>query len=164
VEVGIIGREGIVGLPAVFGVSLAAAQGVAQMDLSALRIRVTDFHEHLSANRALLSRIERYAAVRFGCLAQTAACNRLHRTHQRLCRWLLLVRDLAGSNELPITHEFLGLMLGARRASVSEAAAELQARGLIRYEPGMLHYLDVAGVEELACECYGIIRRLHETL
>lgn len=164
VEVAITGREGVIGLPAIFGAKHAAMRAVAQMSMSVLRIRVDRFMGHLQGDRPLLQQLERYAAVTLSCLAQIAGCNRLHRTEQRLCRWLLMVRDRAGEDELPITHDFLSLMVGARRSSVSEVAQRLQQRGLIRYERGTMAFIDVAGLEAAACECYGIIRRLHRAL
>jgi len=164
VEVAITGREGVIGLPAIFGAKHAATRAVAQMSMSVLRIRVDDFMQNLHGDHPLLHQLERYAAVTLSCLAQIAGCNRLHRTEQRLCRWLLMVRDRAGENPLPITHDFLSLMVGTRRSSVTEAAQRLQQRGLIRYERGTMAYTDIAGLEQAACECYGIIRRLYAVL
>lgn len=164
VEIAITGREGVVGLPAIFGAKHAATRAVAQMSMSVLRIRVDQFMGNLHGEHPLLHQLERYAAVTLSCLAQIAGCNRLHRTEQRLCRWLLMVRDRAGEDTLPMTHDFLSLMVGTRRSSVTEAAQRLQQRGLIRYERGTMTYADVEGLEEAACECYGIIRRLHGTL
>jgi CRP-like cAMP-binding protein len=165
VEVGLCGSEGMLGLAVVFGARYPAARAVAQMDLTALRIGVEEF---LSRSRdlgdALLGRLERYAARRLGIVAQIAACNRLHKIEQRLCRWLLMVRDLAGADRIPITHETLALMLGTRRASVTETAGHLQERALIRYDRGTLEFLDVNGLEGCACECYGVIRRLNDAL
>lgn len=162
VEVAITGREGVVGLPAIFGAKHAATRAVAQMSMSVLRIRVDDFMRHLHADHPLLHSLERYAAITLSSLSQIAGCNRLHRTEQRLCRWLLMVRDRVGEDELPITHDFLALMMGTRRSSVTEVAQRLQQRGLIRYERGVISYTDVAGLKEAACECYGIIRRLYD--
>ncbi len=161
VEVAVIGAEGLIGLPAVFGVNYTALRTVIQMESSALRVDVDAFHRNLHRKHPLLRRIERYAVAVMGGLAQVAACNRLHRVEQRLCRWLLAVHDRVQCDRIPMTHEFLSFMLGTRRASVSDAAQALAERNLIRYEPGTIEYVDIAGLEEFACECYTVIRRLY---
>lgn len=164
VEVAIAGREGMLGLPAIFGARHAATRAVAQMKSTALRIRAEDFLRELHDDHPLLDHLERYAAVTLSALSQIAGCNRLHRTEQRLCRWLLMVRDRVEADELPMTHDFLALMMGTRRPSVTEAAQHLQQEGLIRYERGVIEYADVPGLQERACECYGIIRALYNNL
>jgi CRP-like cAMP-binding protein len=137
---------------------------MAQMPMTALRVRVEEFQAYLSGEHALLRRLERYAAVRLSVLFQVAACNRLHRAEQRLCRWLLMMRDHVQQNELPITHDFLALMVGTRRSAVTEVTQRLEQQGLIGHERGAIIYKDVAGLERCACECFGIIRRLYQLL
>lgn len=164
VEVAVIGFEGMIGLPAVFGARKTPTRVVAQTPASALRIRIDDFFGNLCGDDPLLRRLERYAAVRLSVLAQIAGCNRLHRTEQRLCRWLLMVHDRARCDRLPMTHEFLALMLGTRRAAVTEVAHQLQQEGLIHYERGTIEFANRAGLEARACECYDAIRSLYAAL
>jgi CRP-like cAMP-binding protein len=162
VEVAVIGAEGVVGLPAIFGVFDSATRTIAQMETTAWRIRAEDFRKHLHPDYPLLRRIERYAAAVLGSLAQIAACNRLHSVEQRLSRWLLTVYDRVRRNQIPMTHEFMSLMLGTRRATVTEVAGELQKRMLIRYEPGTMEFTDVQALHANTCECYDVIQRLFE--
>jgi CRP-like cAMP-binding protein len=163
VEVALIGAEGVVGLPAVFGVCHSANRTVVQMETTAWRIRVDEFRRRLHPEYPLLRRIERYAAAVLGSISQIAACNRLHHVEQRVCRWLLTVHDRVQRDRIPMTHEFLSLMLGTRRATVTDVVHELQKRNLIRYEPGNIEFIDVQGLHEHACECYDVIRTLFET-
>lgn len=162
VEVAVIGAEGMIGLPAVFGVYHSANRTVTQIESTAWRIRVEDFRAHLQGDYPLLRRVERYAVAVLGSLAQMAACNRLHRVEQRLCRWLLSVHDRVPNDRIPITHEFLSLMLGTRRATVTDVIHGLQARNLVRYEPGSIEFTNLRGLTESACECYAVIRKLFE--
>jgi CRP-like cAMP-binding protein len=161
VEVAIVGREGMLGLPGVFGIEYGAAHTVVQVAGTAMRIRRTDFERLSRDNATLLRRIMRYAGARFASLAQIAACNRLHSAEQRLCRWLLMVRTRAAVDSLPITHELLSLMLGTRRASVSEIAKSLRKRNVIRYSRGVVEFLQPQALHECACECYDVIESLY---
>jgi CRP-like cAMP-binding protein len=101
----------------------------------------------------------RYTQALITQMAQTAACNRHHSIDQQLCRWLLLSLDRLPSNELMMTQELIGNMLGVRRASVTDAAAKLQDAGLIRYSYGRIEVLDRYGLERRVCECYGVVRK-----
>ena len=111
--------------------------------------------ERLSSFRRL---VQRYIQALFGQISQAAACNRLHSNEERLSRWLLMSHDRVGVDSFPITHEFLGQMLGSRRATVTLSAGLLQAAGLIRYHRGRVTIVDREGLEGVACECYGIIK------
>ncbi len=162
VEVAIVGSEGVVGLPGIFGVRHMATRTIVQVETDAMRIRLNDFRKHLLPDHALLRRLERYAAATLGSLSQIAGCNRLHSPEQRLCRWLLMVRNRLDTDSIPMTHEFLSLMLGTRRASVTEVAQALQGRNLIAYERGTLEFLNVAGLERFTCECYQIINQIYK--
>ncbi len=106
----------------------------------------------------------RYALVHHGQVARTAACNGRHHTDQRLARWLLMAHDRARTDEFPMTHEFLAMMLGVRRAGVTVAAGLLQRAGLVRYERGCVEVTDRPGLESAACECYGVVRRASDIL
>jgi CRP-like cAMP-binding protein len=104
-------------------------------------------------------RLQQYSQIAAMQTAQIAACNRLHEVNERLGRWLLMCADRVGSNELPLTQEFLGQMLGTRRSSVTIAAGTLQKAGLIGYGRGDVKIVDRRKLEEVACECYGIMQR-----
>jgi CRP-like cAMP-binding protein len=97
-------------------------------------------------------------------LSQSVACNGLHRLGQRCCRWLLMSRDRVGSNDIRLTHEYLAILLGARRASVTEALRPLQEAGLVRSDRGRITILDVAALEARACECYVAVRSAYDRL
>jgi CRP-like cAMP-binding protein len=157
VEVATIGNEGIVGVPLVAGGSLAV-RAISQVGGRTLRIDAATFvgeAENLPAFRRL---VQRYVQALFGQISQAAACNRLHSNEERLSRWLLMSHDRVGTDAFPITHEFLGQMLGSRRATVTLSAGLLQAAGLIRYHRGRVTIVDREGLEGVSCECYAIIK------
>jgi CRP-like cAMP-binding protein len=106
----------------------------------------------------------RYALVHHGQVARTAACNGRHHTDQRLARWLLMAHDRSEGDGFPMTHEFLSMMLGVRRAGVTVAAGLLSKAGFIRYERGRMEVTDRPGLESAACECYGVARRASDAL
>jgi len=154
VEAGLIGREGMVGLPLVLGTSVCAFRAVVQgpgqaWDVPAVRLAVA-----LDRQPSLRQRLNRYACARMIELAQGAGCRGHHLVEARLARWLSMSRDRAGADELALTHEFLGHMLGVRRAGVTLAAHDLRERQLIRYARGRIVVLDARGLEAAACACY----------
>src|ERR1700694_5724636 len=161
VEVATIGNEGIVGVPLVAGGSLAV-RAISQVGGRTLRMDAALFVaeiERLSAFRRLA---QRYIQALFGQISQAAACNRLHSNEERLSRWLLMSHDRVGTDEVHITHEFLGQTLASRRATVTLSMGILQAAELIRYRRGKVTILDRVGLEEVSCECYAVIRGLLE--
>jgi CRP-like cAMP-binding protein len=160
VDVSITGSEGVIGIPGLFGIERPITRTVAQFDGAALRIPIDRFLETVGRDHALFRAIERYSGAMLLVVAQLSACNRLHSAEQRLCRWLLSVRDRLHRNDIRITHEFLALMLGTRRPSVTEVANKMQKRGLIRYERGFITIFDVEQLRDCACECYDVVRRL----
>jgi CRP-like cAMP-binding protein len=165
VEMATIGREGMVGVPMMSrSRATAAADAIVQVAGEVLRMRITAFHSLLEETRRLPVLVARFSEALFQLVAQSAACNRLHPTDQRLSRWLLMTQDRLESVELPLTHEFLGQMLGVRRQSVSEAAEELQGRGLIHYHRGHMSVLDRPGLEAITCECYEVMRGIFDGL
>jgi CRP-like cAMP-binding protein len=163
-EVGLIGREGMVGLPVLLGADRDDLEGMVQAPGHALRMDTSAFREALDRFPALRTLLLRYALVHHGQVARTAACNGRHHTEQRLARWLLMTHDRAEGDSFPMTHEFLGLMLGVRRAGITIAAGLLQKAGFIRYERGQMEVTDRPGLESVACECYGIVRRAQDQL
>jgi CRP-like cAMP-binding protein len=158
VEVGLAGWEGFIGLPAIAGFRSSASRVVTQAQGNAYRIRVSDIREIVRTCPQLTVALFRYSQEATLEVTQIAACNRLHEVDERLARWLLMSQDRILLKVLPLTQEFLGQMLGTRRASVSVAASILQKAGLIQYGRGHVSILDRKGLEKASCECYGIIR------
>src|SRR3984957_6387227 len=157
VEVATIGNEGIVGIPIQPNGSLAV-RAISQGAGPVLRMDAGTFLAESETNGPLRKVVRNYTLALFGQISQAAACNRLHSSEERLSRWLLMSRDRVGRDDFGITHDFLGQMLGSRRATVSLSAGLLQAAGLIRYVRGHVTIVDRAGLEAVSCECYGVIR------
>jgi CRP-like cAMP-binding protein len=158
VEVATVGNEGIVGVPLMRGGSLAV-RAICSVAGWALRMDTSTYLNEIGREGPLRAVVDDYVLALFGHISQAAACNRLHSNEERLSRWLLMSHDRVGINEFAITHEFLGSLLGARRATVSLSAGALQAAGLIKYHRGQVTIVDRAGLEEAACECYRVIQR-----
>ena len=157
VEVGLVGNDGIVGIPAALGDNITATTAMVQVSDSAMRMKASLLKSEFGRGGSLQSLLLRYMQAQHAFVSQNAACNRLHYLEGRLARWLLLVCDRVGSNELPLTHEFMAQMLGVRRAGVTEAANMLQQSGLIRYTRGKITILNRQELEAASCECYEII-------
>jgi CRP-like cAMP-binding protein len=164
VEVGVVGREGVVGLPALLGVARSPHEYMTQIAGSALRANVGVMRDEFKRGGKFQDLLHRYAQSLLLLTAQAAACNGAHTIGERLARWLLMSYDRCLSVDLPLTHEFLAMMLGVRRAGVTEAAIILQAEGLIEYRRGHINIIDKPGLEEFACECYGIIKAEFDNL
>jgi CRP-like cAMP-binding protein len=163
-EVGVIGREGFVGLPVLHGTDQEDVETMVQCPGTALRMDVQAFREALEHLPSLRSLLLRYAQVHHGQVVRTAACNGRHHIDQRLARWLLMAHDRAEGDDFPMTHEFLSMMLGVRRAGVTVSAGTLQKVGHIQYGRGRITITDRPGLESAACECYGVVRRAHDSL
>jgi CRP-like cAMP-binding protein len=159
VEVGLIGKEGFVGVPLVAGFRTAATRAIAQIDGSAFRVEGKALMDVLLECPKLERQLQRFSQIMAMQVTQIAACNRLHEVEERLARWLLMSADRIGSNSLPLTQEFLAQMLGTRRSSVTVAAGILQKAGLIAHSRGDVKIIDRPLLEEAACECYGLMRR-----
>ncbi|HSH72316.1 MAG TPA: Crp/Fnr family transcriptional regulator [Methylophilaceae bacterium] len=153
-EVGLVGNEGMYGVPIILGVDISPFQSVIQGAGPAMRMDVPAFLRELDQNAALLRKLKRYTYVKMRQLAQTAACNRFHLVEQRLARWLLMTHDRAHSDEFNITQAFLSQMLGVRRVGVTKAAGSLQNKKLISYTRGAMKIHDVIGLEAESCSCY----------
>lgn len=158
VEVGTVGNEGMVGLPVFLGADKIPGQAFAQIPGDGMRMRADVFTREVTPNTPLFNLLQRYTQALFNQIAQSAACNRLHSIEERLCRWLLMTHDRVGADQFPLTQEFMGQMLGVRRAGVSVTAAILQKAGFIRYSRGKMTISDRASMEDSACECYGIVK------
>jgi CRP-like cAMP-binding protein len=163
-EVGLVGREGFIGMTVLLGGDSNDLEAMVQAPGTALRMEVAAFREAVDHIPALRTLLLRYALFHHGQAARTAACNGRHHIDQRLARWLLMAHDRADGAEFPMTHEFLSMMLGVRRAGVTAAAGQLQKAGFIRYERGCIEVTDRPGLESISCECYGTVRRAFGTL
>lgn len=161
-EVGLVGREGMLGLPLALGATQDDLEAMVQGPGTALTMSAGSFRQALAADPAFQAVILRYAHAHLLQVSRTAACNVHHLVEQRLARWLLMSHDRAEGDTFPMTHEFLGMMLSVRRAGISVAAATLQKAGLIHYERGTVTITDRPGLENASCECYGIVRRAFE--
>src|ERR1700730_8218841 len=158
VEAGLLGSEGVAGMPAVLGLTRSLLREVVQIEGSGFRMRVVMLREMLRSAPELQAVLSRYAAGLAMQVAQTAACNRLHRIEQRLARWLLIAQDRVDSGLLPITHDFLATMLGTDRPSVSLAAGVLQRTQIIEHTRGAVRILDRKKLEKFVCECYAVVK------
>src|ERR1700726_1497409 len=163
-EVGTIGNEGLVGLPICLGDRDAPSSVYVQVPGMALETDARVFRDQLERSRTLNLVMLRYAHAFFNQVAQSAACAHLHRVEQRCCRWLLMTRDRMPSGDFLLTHEFLGMMLGVRRTTVTDVMGSLQKAGLIRYRRGHVTILDHDGLRQRACECYDISKREFDRL
>ncbi|HUQ98166.1 MAG TPA: Crp/Fnr family transcriptional regulator [Gemmatimonadaceae bacterium] len=156
VEAASIGREGFIGLPALFG-STSTTTTVIQIEGVAERMRVEDLLEMLPEMPALTSILRRYALSLFDQAAHSAACNRAHPIVERCAKWLMIIADRTGREQFKITHQYLATMLGVRRAGVTVAAGILQKAGAIQYARGQIRILDREKLKECACECYPVL-------
>ncbi|MFC7543658.1 Crp/Fnr family transcriptional regulator [Siccirubricoccus deserti] len=163
-EVGLVGREGMVGIPLLLGSDRSPTEAMCQGSGIALRLSTSAFREEMDRSLVLRTTLLRYAQAFLEQVTQTAACNGRHLLEQRLARWMLMAHDRAEGDAFQMTHEFLAMMLGVRRAGISVAAGTLQKAGLIRYERGRMLIADRPGLEHASCECYGVVRRAYDRL
>lgn len=154
IEVGLTGREGMAGMSLMAGIVESPLQAIVQGAGHAYRMEATAFRRLLATCPALKSLLDRYVFVLLTQVARTAGCTKFHLVEARLARWLLMTQDRARSSRFHVTHEFLAVMLGVRRAGVTQAATALSARGLIRYSRGNVEILDRPGLKAASCNCY----------
>ena len=164
IESATIGREGGLGMLAAFSPRHSLSRAIVQVPGRASRIGVGPLSEAVGRSAALRSLIERHNDALFGHAIQSVACNALHSVEARFCRWLLSCRDRIDCDTINLTQEFLADMLGVQRTTVTAVAGALQTKGLIRYRRGVVDILDRPAIEAMACECYGAVRRIYETL
>ena len=157
-EIGLIGGTGIVGLPAILSNGYSHHRAIVQVADSATKITASVVKREFDRGGKLQRLLLDYAQTRINQVAQLAVCNRHHTIEERLARWLLTVSDLTQSNQLPLTQEFLGDMLGVRRSGVTVSAGTLQQAGMIRYSRGKITILDREELENTTCECYELFR------
>jgi CRP-like cAMP-binding protein len=158
VEVGSVGCEGMAGVPLLFGSDRSTSRVLVQIGGTAERMDADVLRREAARHPEFRRLLHLYALGFFTQISQSTACNRLHSAEQRLARWLLICGDRVGRQDVPITHETMALMLGVRRATVTEAAGSLQRAGLIRYRRGILSIVDRQRLEAASCECYQIVR------
>jgi CRP-like cAMP-binding protein len=163
-EVGMVGREGMLGAQLILGIVTAPLHALVQGAGSAWRIETASFKRELARSTALQQVLNRYLYVLMSQQAASAACLRFHLIGQRLARWLLMSQDRAHSDSFHITHEFLAYMLGMRRVGVTAAASALQRSGLIQYHRGEMKILDRGGLEAAACSCYAANEQTYANL
>ncbi len=163
-EVGMVGREGMLGAQLVLGVNTTPLHALVQGPGAAWRIDAAPFRREVERHKALDDILRRYIQVQLGQLATSAACTRFHRVSPRLARWLLMSQDRAHSNSFHLTHQFLAYMLGVRRVGITAAAGDLQRRGLIRYQRGLITVLNRRGLEAAACGCYAADRKGYQSV
>ena len=164
VEVGPVGKEGLVGLRIALGADTTPDRVLVHMPGTALRLRASVLKAELvNVRTALSQKLTRYTRMLLTMTARTGACNKLHSLEEQLARWLLTMNDYVG-DELHLTHDLMALTLGVRRAGVSVAAGNFRNSGAIDYKRGYIHVVDRKGLEEVACECYQIIKNEYDDL
>jgi CRP-like cAMP-binding protein len=160
-EVGMVGNEGMAGIPFILGLAESGVLALVQGAGDALRMPASPFKFEFGRNESLRKALFRYTYALMAQISQTAACNRFHEADARLARWLLMTRDRVDSDEFPMTHEFLAHMLGVRREGVTEAASELKRRKLINYHRGTITLIDPLKLEKASCSCYRIVKQVY---
>ncbi len=163
-EVGTIGCEGFVGLPVLNGTDSMPYRVIAQVPGHGWRLAADDFRQLVDERPVVRRLMLRYSQYYTDQVSQTAACNQLHTVEERCARWLLMTHDRVDGDAFELTHEFLAIMLGVRRAGVTVAMGTLQAAGFVRYMRGRVRILDRARLEEASCGCYHITRGAYARL
>jgi CRP-like cAMP-binding protein len=160
----LIGTEGMIGVPLALGATVATLQGYVQRSGASLRLTAAALRRELALSRPLRETLNRYALVLRAQLAETVACNTFHLLEARLARWILTTLDRSHSNEIHLTHELLGQMLGVRRVGVTNAAGFLQKLELVRYSRGDITVLDRVGLEKVSCGCYRSAKDIYDSI
>jgi CRP-like cAMP-binding protein len=161
VEVGVTGREGVVGFSVLLGQQTIPHVVIMQGAGSGYRIRASVAAQEFAKGGDFLRLVHQFLYSHIVQVSQSVLCNRLHEAEPRLARWLLMAADHMDSNHLVLTQEFISQMLGSTRSTVTITAGELQSQGLIHYSRGKIRVLDRAGLEKIACECYAVVRARH---
>jgi CRP-like cAMP-binding protein len=166
VEIATVGNEGLVGVTVAWGAERMNPKEFATVQVpgTIVTMDADAFREEIRRQTPLASLVERYTQAFFTQVSQQVACNGLHSVEQRCARWLLMTRDRAGTDEFPMTHEFLAQMLGVRRATVTVTAGILQKAGFVQFSRGRVAIVDGDGLEQAACECYAVTREVYDRL
>jgi CRP-like cAMP-binding protein len=160
IEAGIIGWEGLAGIEVLMGVNSTSNESMVQLADGGLRIKTEAIRKEFDRGETLQKVALRYMHALLLQVSQTALCNRLHSLEQRLSRWLLMCCDRAGSHEIKLTQEFLSIMLGVNRPTVTIAATNLQNAGFIEYSRGRITIVDGKRLEKFTCECYSAVKKI----
>jgi CRP-like cAMP-binding protein len=163
-EIGIVGNEGIVGVSLFMGGASTPSRAVVQIAGTGIRLNARALNEAFDTSAPVMHLLLRYTQALITQMSQTAACNRHHSLDQQLCRWLLMTLDRVAGSQIHMTQELMANMLGVRREGVTVAALKLQRAGLLRYSRGHISILDRPGLEQRACECYGVVKREYDRL
>jgi CRP-like cAMP-binding protein len=163
-EIAVVGNEGLVGISLFMGGQSTSSSAVVQAAGQAWRLQADLLMDEFNRGGPVLQLLLRYTQALITQMAQTSACNRHHAVDQQFCRWLLLTLDRLHASDIVMTQELLSNILGVRRASVTEAAGNLQRDGLIRYERGLITVLDRPGLERRSCECYAVVKKEYDRL
>jgi CRP-like cAMP-binding protein len=158
-EVGVVGREGMIGLTLILGANRSPNEAMVVSPGTALQIGYADFKVELDRSPCLSKLMSRYLRAFYAQVSQTAACNGLHTLQQRLARWLLLAHDRSDGDDLDLTHEALSMMLCVHRPAISIAAGNLQKLGVLEYRRGRIRILDRRALETMSCECYAAVQK-----
>ena len=164
VECNTVGREGVSGIPVLLDATSTPMPTFCQVPGEAIRVKAEVVKDAYERDRSVRKYFNRYVHTVIVTGSHSAACNRLHGLEERLARWLLMSSDGIGSDEVALTHEYLAVMLGVRRAGVTEASVKMKEAGLITYKRGDIKILDRARLEAAACECYGRTKAEYERL
>jgi len=164
IESATIGREGALGLAAAMSPRASLLRAIVQTPTRASRIGAGQLHDAWEKSPRIRELVDRHGEALFGHAIQSVACNALHSVEARFCRWLLTCHDRISTDTIALTQEFLADMLGVQRTTVTAVARALQEKGAIRYRRGVVDIIDRSVIEQLSCECYGVIRRTYERL
>ena len=163
-EVGLVGNEGLVGIALFMGGDTTPNRAIVQGAGHAFKMKASAMQDEFRRGGALQLALLRYTQALITQISQTAVCNRLHTTEQRLCRWILMTHDRTQTDQLEMTHEFIANMLGIQREAVSLMAHRLREKGAIDYKRGSIQIIDRRILEESSCECYQVVRAEHQRL
>jgi hypothetical protein len=163
-EVGLVGNEGLVGIALFMGGDTTPNRAIVQGAGDAYKMKAWVMQEEFKRGGTLQYVLLRYTQALITQISQTAVCNRLHTTEQRLCRWILMTHDRTQTDQLEMTHEFIANMLGIQREAVSLVAHRLRKKGAIDYKRGSLQIVERRVLEEYSCECYQVVKAEHQRL
>jgi len=164
IEAAMVGKDGIVGASAALDGKISLSRAIVQIGGDAMTCELDVIRKAAMQSHSLLALLIRHEQTVYAQAQQSAACNATHDVEARLCRWMLRARDLSGSDTLPFTQEFLAEMIGVGRTSVSIVAHTLQQAGLIKYARGRIQIVNLEGLQEAACECYGTVNSHYRAL
>jgi len=163
-EVGLVGKEGMIGIPIILNAEKSFYRVFVQVAGVAMKIKAGAFRKEFQRGGQLRDLMLRYVNTTLIQITQTAICNRFHTTEERFCRWLLVCRDRLGSNHIAVTQEFISSMLGVPRTSVTTTASALQRGGIISYSRGKIDILDSEGLQYHSCECYQVVKKVFQNV